>query len=87
MSVLNAIRQTIREIIDLSSKSAILADNKSKLFCKQYGEINKLASNNVNIAENFLRDLSNDHGIKHDRLYSTVSHNLKKNYFYFNLIS
>ena len=72
MSVLNTIRQTIREIIDLSSKSAILADYKSKIFCQQYNEINKLASNNANIAEAFLRDLSIDHGIKNERLYTTV---------------
>ncbi len=72
MSVLNTIRQTIREIIDLSSKSAILADYKSKIFCQQYNEINKLASNNANIAEVFLRDLSIDHGIKNERLYTTV---------------
>jgi hypothetical protein len=73
MNVLSTIRQTIREIIDLSSKSPILADYKSKLFCQQYGEISKQASKNLNIAESFLRDLSNDYGIKHDRLYPIVN--------------
>ena len=73
MNLLNPIRQTIREIIDLSSKSAILADSKSKLFCQQYSEINKLASKDVSISEIFLKSLCKDHGYKLDRLYSTVS--------------
>ncbi len=73
MNLLNPIRQTIREIIDLSSKSAILADYKSKVFCQQYNEINKLASKDISISEIFLKSLCKDHGYKLDRLYNTVN--------------
>jgi len=58
------IRATVKEIIDLSTKSAILADKKSKLFCDQYTHLNN--------SDEFLKILCTDHGLKTDRLSSYV---------------
>ena len=58
------LRATVKEIIDLSTKSAILADKKSKLFCDQYTRLNN--------SDDFLKTLCTDHGFKTDRLLSYV---------------
>ena len=79
MVPLNAIRQTVREIIELGSKSAILADPKSKTFCKQYDDLKKALANikikdeSVPVTDNFLKILCKEHGLKNDRLFNTIS--------------
>jgi hypothetical protein len=66
MSKVSKYGQMVKEILELGSKSAILADTKSKLFCKKYAE---LASE----SPQFLKALSKEHGLKTDKLYSTVN--------------
>ena len=67
MANLQLIKTTVKEILDLSSKSAILADKKSNLFCDQYFVLHK-SSDSIR----FLKDLSTEHGIKNDRLLTNV---------------
>ncbi len=72
---LPVIHQTVKEIIDLSSKSAILADKKSKQFCQQYHQLTKKAlSDSLARQESFkvLEVLCKEHGIKSDLLYSQI---------------
>lgn len=69
MTNLKIIQTTVKEIIDLSSKSAILADPKSKLFCKQYLKLDPKSEESV---PNFLKHLCKDHGLRTDRLYNNV---------------
>ena len=74
MSKLPIIRQTVKEILDLSSKSAILADSKSKQFCKEYYDLLKDDTDKEQ-KESFalLKLLCKEHGIKNDSLGQTVS--------------
>jgi hypothetical protein len=67
MSKVTKYGQMVKEILELGSKSAILADTKSKLFCKNY--VADVASGD---GPQFLRALSKEHGLKTDKLYSTV---------------
>jgi hypothetical protein len=72
---LPVIRQTVKEIIDLSSKSAILADSKSKQFCQHYNNLAKQAINDTSARqESFkvLEILCKEHGIKADLLHSQI---------------
>jgi hypothetical protein len=64
MNNTQVIRATVKEIIDLSTKSAILADKKSNVFCEQYTRLND--------SNEFLKALCTDHGLKTDRLSSYV---------------
>lgn len=74
MSKLPIIRQTVKEILDLSSKSAILADSKSKQFCKEYNDLLKNDSGKEQKESfTFLKLLSEEHGIKNESLSQTVS--------------
>lgn len=68
MSNLQVIRNLAREILDLSTKSAILADKRSIQFCEQYLSLRPTVTN---LSELF-KSLSNDHGIKTERLASNV---------------
>lgn len=77
MAPLSLIRQTVKEIIDLSSKSAILADPKSKAFCQQYDILQKLgknkSANETAVTGNFLKTLCQDHGLRNERLFGIIS--------------
>ena len=79
MAPLNAIRQTVREIIELGSKSAILADPKSKAFCQQYNNLQKAFTDSKTkdesapLIDNFFKVLCKEHGLKSERLLSTIS--------------
>ena len=83
MAPLSTIRQTVREIIDLSSKSAILADPKSKVFCQQYASLKRLVKeksiDDMAITGNFLKMLCKEHGLKNERLYGTLSSLVQSN--------
>lgn len=70
MAGLIKIRKFAKEIIELSSKSAILADPKSKLFCLEYSKLNKTSE--LNERSEFLKTLSQDHGFQNERLYDSV---------------
>lgn len=72
MTSLKNIRSTVKEIIDLSSKSAVLADPKSKIFCKQYLKLEQNANNTEDSTFGFLKLLCKEHGLQTDRLYSNV---------------
>lgn len=65
MNNTQVIRATVKEIIDLSTKSAILADKKSNVFCEQYTRLND--------SNEFLKALCTDHGLKTDRLSSYIN--------------
>lgn len=77
MSSWKNLRTTVKEIIDLSSKSATLADPKSKLFCQQFL---KQASND---RSELIKSICSDHGLKTDRIFNSV--NEKKNFLILNL--
>ena len=73
MSNLALIRQTTKQIIELSVKSAILADKKSKEFCKQYLELEKKPQlDSVDNATSFIKYLSSNFGVKTEKLGATV---------------
>lgn len=82
MANLIKIRGLVKEIVDLSSKSAILADPKSKLFCAEYAKLNRHDADAVKL----LDVLAQDFGFQTDRLYETVNNieififNLKRKY-------
>ena len=69
MSNLQLIRQTVKEIIDLGAKSAILADAKSKEFCHLYSfnESNKRVQ-----SAQLITLLCKEHGLKTHQLNSNV---------------
>ena len=67
MSRFKALQSTLREIINLSKKSDILADQKSKIFCSSY-----LNLKNETKFELF-KSLSDEHGLKSDKLFAKVS--------------
>ena len=76
---LQIVKQTAREIIELSSKSAILADQKSKAFCHLYSELEVQqqppggsSSGGASQHHQLLRELSKDHGLKAVEIYNTV---------------
>jgi len=83
MAPLISIRQTVREIIDLGSKSAILADPKSKIFCNQYANLQKTFTNNKEsssaVTGNFFKILCKEHGLKNERLFGNISSLLQSN--------
>lgn len=79
MANLQLIKTTVKEILDLSSKSAILADKKSNLFCDQYFNLHKSSDSII-----FLKELSTEHGIKNDRLLTNV---IFDSFFFFKLIN
>lgn len=78
------VRQIVRDIIDLSTKSAILADPKSKQFCQEYSELARSSQlkENPNDRETLklLTVLCQEHGINTQSLYKYVSYYLC-NYF------
>ena len=67
-----SIRKLVQEIIELSSKSPILADSKSNTFCKQYRELNAIDEKNREAKFQFLVSLTNGYGIKSANLFSNV---------------
>jgi hypothetical protein len=71
MPSLKLIQQTIKDIIDAGSKSAILADSKSKLFCKQYVDLQK-QDKTEQLRNDLLKSLCQNYGIKKQALYKTV---------------
>lgn len=73
MSSLKNLRTTIKEIIDLGSKSATLADRKSNFFCQQF------LNQSLNERTELIKLICSDHGLKTDRIYQSV----KLNKFYF----
>jgi hypothetical protein len=70
MSVLNIARQTVREILELGSKSAILADSKSKMFCKAYLDSIK---SDTQSSYQFLKFLTQEHGLNTEKLFGSIS--------------
>lgn len=73
MAPVSIIRQTAKEIIELGSKSAILADPKSNLFCKQYESLRKVPSSpSFHLGQTYLKDLSKYHGFKYERVFNNV---------------
>ena len=68
MPTLKLIGHTVKEILELSVKSPILADAKSKIFCKQYENLK-----NSGFGAKFLKVLSKEHGLKTDKIFSTVN--------------
>lgn len=68
MANLIKIRQLVKEIVDLSSKSAILADPKSKVFCSEYSKLNRTPE-----SSKFFDLLAQDFGFRNERLHETVS--------------
>ena len=68
MANLIKIRQLVKEIVDLSSKSAILADPKSKVFCGEYSKLNRTPE-----SSKFFDLLAQDFGFRNERLHETVS--------------
>lgn len=69
MANLQLVRSITKEIIDLSTKSAILADKKSIQFCDQYL---KLRSSSDNSQASYLQSLCTNHGFKTERLLANV---------------
>ena len=69
-------RQIVKDIIDLSTKSAILADPKSKQFCQEYSELSKISQSTEDskdkVSYKLLEVLCKDHGIKTESLYTYV---------------
>lgn len=70
MANLHLIRSITKEIIDLSAKSAILADKKSNQFCEQYYKLK--ASNDSTSQASYFQSLCDNHGFKTERLSSQV---------------
>ena len=85
MSRINLLRTTIQEIINVATKSEVLADKKSNLFCKNYLNLTTatkpLASTSLTHSVNdhdesiklkLFQSICNDHGFKYDKLYTKV---------------
>lgn len=72
MSRFSFLRSTLKEIIDLSKRSDILADQKSKVFCQYYLSL----KNEVEIVNStkipLMKTLCEDYGLKSDKIYSKV---------------
>lgn len=64
------LRQLSKEIIDLSAKSAILADPKSKIFCTEYSKFRE--HNDDKSSVQFFASLTEQHGLSTERLYDSV---------------
>ena len=62
------LRDLVREILELSSKSAILADPKSRVFCAEYAKLNR----HENEGAKLLNILAQDFGFQPDRIYDSV---------------
>lgn len=62
------VRELVKEILELSSKSAILADPKLKLFCSEYSRLNRESEN-----AKLLNTLTQDFGFQTDRLLESVT--------------
>ncbi|CAF0907496.1 unnamed protein product [Brachionus calyciflorus] len=58
---------TVKEILDLSAKSAILADPKSKAFCQLY--LNQPTQDRTE----FIKSLCKDHGLKNERIFQSLT--------------
>lgn len=69
------LKQTLREVVELASKSAVLGDTKSKLFCKLYMNESLIERSTL------LRHISKEYGVKTDKLYSSVCSQSITDYF------
>lgn len=63
------LRSTVKEIIDLGSKSATLADPKSSLFCQQF--LNQAPKDRSEL----IKFICLDHGLKTDQIFNSVKRN------------
>ena len=75
MSRFSILRTTIKEIIDLSKRSDILADQKSKQFCNFYLNLKNEDADlsNADSKGELMKTLSKEHGLKLDKLYNKVN--------------
>jgi hypothetical protein len=74
MSRFSALKTTLKEIINLSKRSDILADQKSKIFCNYYLNL----KNNETTKLQLFKSLSEEHGLKSERLFTKVSYILRE---------
>lgn len=68
---LNTLKTIVKEIIELSKKSDILADHKSKQFCKYYLNSNDLNAN-LTLKYDIVSTICNENGLKLDKIYDKV---------------
>ncbi|RNA10854.1 malonyl- mitochondrial [Brachionus plicatilis] len=61
------LRSTVKEIIDLGSKSATLADPKSSLFCQQF--LNQAPRDRSEL----IKFICLDHGLKTDQIFNSIN--------------
>lgn len=77
MANLIRLRGLVKEIIELSSKSPILADPKSKLFCNEYSKL----SGRRDESPQFFKILAQDFGLQPERLHDTVKPRMQSTRF------
>lgn len=72
MNRIHLLKSTAKEIINLASKSEVLADTKSKIFCNNYLDLNKFYFNDKTKVDLFTY-LCKNYGLKLDKVYNSVS--------------
>jgi hypothetical protein len=72
MSRFNVLKTTTKEIIELATRYEVLADRKSKLFCKSYLQLKNTDETDAEVKSKLLNHLCSDYGVRTDKLFNKV---------------